>query len=269
MIVDCFTFFNELDLLEVRLNVLDKYVDYFVLVEANKTQTLKDKPLYYEQNKERYSKFKDRIIHVKVEDCPESNDFLWKMENFQRNCIKRGLAELEKQGKIDSHTMVMISDLDEIPNPFIAMQAAARPDGHLLAFDMSFHAYYANMISPNKGWIGTVMTRMETLSVIEAQDLRNVKDSAPRIDSAGWHLSWLGGWEKAYEKLQSCIEPLDKNEVPSKEEFKRRFDERIRDGGRFHLTINDDSVPLVIDNSTDLLPKYLQENREKYPKLFL
>ena len=73
MIVDCFTFFNELDLLELRLEELHESVDYFVLVEASKTQSLLDKPLYFEENKLRYSKFLDKIIHVKVEDCPDNN----------------------------------------------------------------------------------------------------------------------------------------------------------------------------------------------------
>ncbi len=264
MIIDAFTFFNELDLLEIRLNTLDPVVDRFVIVEADKTQTLQDKPFYFLDNKKRFEKFLPKITHVLVTDCPKSNDsHLWKMENFQRNCIKRGLEGLS------STDCVMVSDLDEIPNPSSVLAASKADGANLLAFDMSFHAYYANLISPKKGWIGTVMTKMETLEVIEPQDVRNIKDSAPRTNGAGWHLSWLGGWEKAYTKLLSCIEPLDKSEVPSKEEFKRRFDERIKDGGHFHLTIDDDSVPLVVDNSEGKLPPFLEMNRDKYRHLFL
>jgi beta-1,4-mannosyl-glycoprotein beta-1,4-N-acetylglucosaminyltransferase len=262
MIIDAFPFFNELDLLEVRLETLDPVVDAFVLVEATKTQTLKEKPLFFKENIKRYEKFWNKIRHVIVDDCPKSNDHLWKMENFQRNCIKRGLWGT------DPTDVVMVSDVDEIPDPSKIVAASKADGANLLAFDMSFHAYYANLVSPKKGWIGTVMTKMETLDVIEPQDIRNVKDSAPRIDNAGWHLSWLGGWEKAYTKLLSCIEPLDKSEVPSREEFERRFNERIKDGGHFHLTINDDSVPLVVDNSL-AVPSYLQANREKFKHLFI
>lgn len=264
MIVDAFTFFNELDVLEVRLNTLDGIVDRFVIVEADKTQTLQPKPFHFLENKERFAKFLPKISHVLVADCPKSNEGqLWKMENFQRNCIKRGL------GGLAPTDCVMISDLDEIPHPVAVHEASIADGENLIAFDMSFHAYYANLISPKKGWIGTVMTKMETLDVIEPQDVRNVKDAAPRVQNAGWHLSWLGGWEKAYTKLLSCIEPLDKNEVPSKEEFKRRFEARIKNGGHFHLTINDDSVPLVVDNSPALLPAYLQDNRAKFSHLFI
>jgi len=67
-IYDCFTFFNELDILEIRLNMLDKYVDKFVLVEARKTHSGKDKPLFYNDNKKRYKKFNDKM-HDMCDDC--------------------------------------------------------------------------------------------------------------------------------------------------------------------------------------------------------
>lgn len=57
MVYDCFPFFNELDVLEIRLNVLDEVVDKFVIVEMSKTHTGRDKPFYFEQNKERFKKF--------------------------------------------------------------------------------------------------------------------------------------------------------------------------------------------------------------------
>jgi len=275
MIIDAFTFFNELDLLEIRLNTLDPVVDFFLLVEANKTQTLQDKPFYYEENKARFEKFKHKIIHVKLTKCPTNEGNLWTMENYQRNAIKKGLELAdqtwmkESNPRLQPTDVVMISDLDEIPNPDLVLQAAKMDGAHCLAFGMTFQAYYANLVSPKKGWVGTVMTKVETLDVIEPQDLRNIKDSAQRIDDAGWHLSWLGGWEKAYTKLLSCIEPLDKSEVPSKEEFQKTFEGRVRDGGFFHLTTANDSVPLQISDDPKYLPPYLAANRDKYPQFFL
>ena len=72
-IYDCFIFFNELDLLEIRLSELYNYVDYFVIVEANKTFKGKSKPFYFEENKQKYKKYLDKIIHVKVYDMPKSS----------------------------------------------------------------------------------------------------------------------------------------------------------------------------------------------------
>lgn len=266
MIIDAFPFFNELDLLEIRLNTLDSVVDKFVLVEAGKTQTLQDKPYYFAENKERFEKFLHKIVHVKVNTYPSNDGNLWAMENHQRNQIKLGIEEI--QG-IQGTDIVMISDVDEIPDPNIVAQAAKMDGANCLAFGMTFQAYYVNLTSPKKRWVGTVMTKVETLNVIEPQDLRNIKDSAPRLDDAGWHLSWLGGWEKAYTKLQSCIEPLDKNEVPSKEEFEKIFMSRIKDGGFFHLTTANDSVPLAVTDDPNFLPPYLLANKDKYSHLFL
>ncbi|HXP48954.1 MAG TPA: hypothetical protein VN922_03315, partial [Bacteroidia bacterium] len=73
MVYDCFTFFNELDILEIRLNVLDKVVDKFVLVEATRTHQGKEKPLYYNENKTRYVAFADRIIHIIIDTFPEDD----------------------------------------------------------------------------------------------------------------------------------------------------------------------------------------------------
>lgn len=265
MIIDCFTFFNELDLLEIRLATLSPVVDKFVLVEAGKTQTLKDKPFYFNENKARFSKYLDKIVHVMLNEYPSNEGNLWAMENFQRNAIKKGLEEIKDLQPSD---FVMISDVDEIPEPRIVRTVERyMSETSCLAVDMSFHAYFANLVSPNKGWIGTVVVRKETLDVIDPQDIRNIKDQCPRVENAGWHLSWLGGWERAYEKLNSCIEPLDKSEVPSKEEFKRRFEERIKDGGFFHLTTEDDTVPLVVNNFVSL-PDILINSKEYYKHLF-
>ena len=70
-IYDCFNFFNELDILELRLNILYDYVDYFVIVESSVTHSGQPKPFYLEENKERFAKFWDKIIIFKVVDTPE------------------------------------------------------------------------------------------------------------------------------------------------------------------------------------------------------
>ena len=109
-IYDCFSYWDEDLLLDVRLNIMNKFVDYFVIVEGNKTWQNNPKKLRFDSNK--FKKFKDKIIYVPVEDMPDG-DNPYVRENFQRNCISRGIKDAEE---ID---LIIISDLDEIPNPFL------------------------------------------------------------------------------------------------------------------------------------------------------
>ena len=99
MIYDCFTFFNELDMLEIRLNVLKDVVDRFVLVEATRTFTNHGKELVYQKNKYRFENFEDRIIHIVVDDFPEYKT-PWHYESHQRNAILRGLKDAKPDEKL-------------------------------------------------------------------------------------------------------------------------------------------------------------------------
>ena len=117
-IVDCFLFYNEIELLIYRLNTLETIVDYFILVESRFTFTGRPKPLYYEENKLLFERFKDKIIHIVVDDCiykyPDIRDpQQWENEIFQRNCISKGINRLE----LNESDLILISDVDEIPDP--------------------------------------------------------------------------------------------------------------------------------------------------------
>ena len=91
MIYDCFQFFNELDILKIRLEVMNPIVDKFVISEATETFSGLKKPLYYEENKELFSEFQDKIIHVVVEDTPEGDTHY--RDTFQKNAVTRGLKD--------------------------------------------------------------------------------------------------------------------------------------------------------------------------------
>ena len=107
-IYDCFSYLDEDLLLNLRLNILNRFVDYFVIVESNKTWQNNHKNHNFDILK--FEKFKEKIIYIKVTDMPEGdNPYL--RENFQRNCISRGIE------KADDDDLIIISDLDEIPNP--------------------------------------------------------------------------------------------------------------------------------------------------------
>lgn len=107
MIYDCFTFFNEFDLLEVRLRELDPVVDVFVLAEATRTFSGTPKPLYFEENKEHFWPYLHKIRHIIVDDMPDDPD-PWKLESHQRRSLARGLVGL------DDMDVVIVTDADEI-----------------------------------------------------------------------------------------------------------------------------------------------------------
>ena len=123
-IIDCFIYYNEEDLLNYRLNILNDYIDYFILVESTMTHVGKSKKLFYNENKHLFENFNDKIIHIVV-DLPyneyviniEQND-QWKNENFQRNSIKLGIDKLN----LNSEDIILVSDVDEIPDYNILKQ---------------------------------------------------------------------------------------------------------------------------------------------------
>ena len=107
-IYDCFSYLDEDLLLNLRLNILNRFVDYFVIVESDRTWQNNYKNHNFDILK--FDKFKEKIIYIKVTDMPDGdNPYL--RENFQRNCILRGLTNAE------NNDLIIISDLDEIPNP--------------------------------------------------------------------------------------------------------------------------------------------------------
>ena len=107
-IYDCFSYLDEDLLLDLRLNILDKFVDYFVIVESDKTWQNNHKNHNFDISK--FKEFEEKIIYIKVTDMPDGdNPYL--RENYQRNCISRGIE------KADNDDLIIISDLDEIPNP--------------------------------------------------------------------------------------------------------------------------------------------------------
>ncbi|THD68394.1 MAG: N-acetylglucosaminyltransferase [Bradyrhizobium sp.] len=123
-VYDCFPFFKELDILEIRLRELHDLVDKFVLVESHKTFSGRNKPLFFGEHRERFAPFLDKIIHV-VADPPDGTA-IWQREIFQRDAIERGLIDA------DPADLVIVSDVDEIPKPEELRKIVAMPRGRTI-----------------------------------------------------------------------------------------------------------------------------------------
>ena len=109
-VYDVFPFFNELDLLEARMEILDSHVDYFVIGECDKTFQGNPKPFYYLENKERFKKFEHKIIHNTFLDDKGNQWNQWDRDKDHKNEIGKALKDCKDDD------IILISDMDEIPN---------------------------------------------------------------------------------------------------------------------------------------------------------
>ena len=225
MIYDCFSFFNELDVLEIRLNTLCSVVDKFVLVEAPWTHTGRPKPLIFENNKARFAPFLEKIVHIVVtdDDLPQfpagatEREIAWIRENVQRNAIVKGLDGAQPDD------VLIISDLDEIPNPEKVLEAAKAPRG-ITNLNLRNYAFFLNNRNiSNPDWAAgpqlltaaafrDAATYAKSTFSEYAPECANPLPSAtlirflPKkrvIKDAGWHFSYMGGVKAIIEKSRS------------------------------------------------------------------
>lgn len=194
MIYDCFPFLNELELLDIRLHELDEVVDKFVLVEATITHQGKPKPLYYQENKDKFKDFNDKIIHIVVDDFPTDNPF--DREHYQPSQACRALENCSP------NDIIMISDADEIPKASAVKELSPRKICKLEAKE--FH-YWLNCSTGLK--CGTVGVCDYPSGIATFETLANVKCYTPQslIKDAAWHFSYMAPAENIKLKLESFM----------------------------------------------------------------
>ncbi len=183
MILDCFTFFNELDILELRLTLFDRVVDRFVVCEAPYTFRGDRKPLVFAEHRERFARWNDRIVHLVYDATPAANP--WHNEWGQRAHLTTALIGLAPDD------LVLIGDVDELPAP---EHAASRPlPGRILAHRHVLAVGYVNRFTPVP-WLGTKAVAYGDLGTRTLNDVRSLPagESVDVIES-GWHFSALGG----------------------------------------------------------------------------
>lgn len=248
MIYDCFTFYNELDLLEIRLNMLNHVVDKFVLIESNRTYTNVKKPLYYNENKKRYKEFQDKIIHVAVKDSPNVSH-PWIIEHFLMAAAIRGLRNAKKNDTI------LVSNLDEIPDPSKVVEFRNKK-GKLKVFEQHFFYYFLNFASTNRKWLGTKMlSYADFLTYQDAYVVRHSPNSLI-IKNGGWHFSYMGGIKKIREKMATgSHQEFNNDKYNTKEKIMQAIIEKrdfLNHGDKFdHIDMSE-------------LPEYIRQNVKKY-----
>lgn len=280
MVYDCFQFFNELDILKIRLHVMSPVVDKFVISEATETFSGMKKPLYYEENKELFKEFGDKIIHLVVEDTPEGGTH--ERDTFQKNAVGRGL-----NGCTDDD-IIIFSDLDEIPNPtkvreivqvirqnkkgeqdkvfhlaqrlFYCYLNMEEVSGSLLAYCGEFAGV------ERKKWLGSKICSYKVAKTMPLGELRwpKCKENGVRVEDGGWHFGYMGGSgekdvkKRVAEKVRSAA-----HQEYNKKSVLSEVEDKIRDGedifGRDAVFVQ---VPI-----DETFPVYLREHKKDFAHL--
>ena len=285
-IFDCFMYFDEEIVLDLRLNTLNDYVDYFVIVESKFTHKGDVRKLKF--NHEKFSKFKDKIIYLIYDKDPKgieiindndtedekSRKYIFNAiyrENGQRNFINEGLKIA------DNDDLILISDVDEIPNLQNVDLKSFRE--RFIFFNQKMFYYKFNLKLPNYNWVGTRLCKKKYLK--SPQWLRNIKDkkySFYRLDilfsktkysnikfiiEGGWHFTNIKSAEAISHKLKSylhhrefdedplSIEEIDKLILNQQAIYDLNVDKKIQKIGRGNKLEKYDlnKLPLYINNN--------------------
>ena len=289
-IFDCFMYFDEEILLDLRMNILDKYVDYFVIVESTFTHKGEERKLHF--NHKRFEEFENKIIYLVYDEKPKdikeilkndkepdiSNKFIINAllrENGQRNFIINGLKDA------DDDDYILVSDVDEIPN--LEEVDFSKINQKILLFRQDMFYYKFNLNLPNFSWTGTKGCKKRDF--ISPQWLRNIKDrkynflrfdtffsktkymNIKIIDNGGWHFTNLKNAKEIEYKLKSYLHhrEFDVNPISS-DEIKKIMNDKI---AIYDLSLDKRTQKIghgkkLQKYSLEKLPKFLQNNIVNY-----
>ena len=289
-IFDCFMYFDEEIVLDLRLNILDKYVDYFVIVESIFTHRGDKRDLKF--NLKKFEKFKDKIIYLVYDEHPKnieiinnkdnesekSRKYIFNAayrENGQRNFILQGLK------KARNEDLVLVSDVDEIPN--LENLNFEKINQKIILFKQDMFYYKFNLKLPNLVWTGTKACKKKYLKT--PQWLRNIKDrkfpiyrldtifsktkyiDIKLIENGGWHFSNIKTPAEIEHKLKSYLHHREFDENPM---TKSEIVEIIKNKQAIYDLKADKKTNKIGDGSQlekysiDRLPKFLQDNLDNY-----
>ena len=260
-IYDCFQYFNEDHIVDIRLNILDKYVDYFVISESNMTHQGHKKKLNFDINN--FPKFKDKIKYI-VADFNEKKKFTnhkWGesiIEQHQRNNIANGIKDAS------DNDLIILSDTDEIPDLKKLNQIGKNVK--FIAFSQMMFMYKLNLQNLSESnWIGSRMCLKKYFPI--PQKLRNMKfkkypfwridKPKTQIIKGGWHFSFLQSPKDILKKVKSFSHgEFNTDEIADEKNIKFRIsnNEDIFDRGirLKKIEINSDYPEYIVNNINKL-----------------
>lgn len=289
-IYDLCYFFNELDLLELRLNMLDPYVDYFVIVECTETFSGDKKPLNFLLNKDRYKKWEHKIIYYVIDDMPYDTDELRKRsKDAQLSPTKKEIVEtalkspfvdkdrhwirefyLKESAKnaltgLKDDDVVYICDLDEIWNPDLVIDYSK---DSLFKLILIPYVYYLNNRSDENwhGWTGPIVTKYKNIKNGTINYLRNHKISYNRfvfLHKAGWHFTFQGGLSGVRRKIVESNHTFYKAEKTLPGLAEAIAKNKDYQGRNFKFWIDEKNMPRYILENKSLYADQLKKSGGK------
>ena len=265
-IFDCFQYFNEDHIADLRFNILDEYVDFFVIVESTVNHQGQGRKLHFDKNK--YKKFQNKIIYIEVDDTPDNikrphtgGESL--VEQHQRNSIMKGL------NKSQDNDLIILSDVDEIPD---LNKLKVFDKNKYAVFSQKMFMYKLNLLNLNENnWHGSKICLKKNLK--SPQWLRNLKfkkypfwridkqKNLQIIDKGGWHFAYLQDVKNISKKIKSFAHgEFNKAEIVSEKniELKINQGEDVLDRGYKIKKIEiDSSYPEYIINNKDKLKNWI------------
>lgn len=229
MIVDCFLFFQELDLLEIRLKYLYDVVDQFIILESTESFTGKEKPLIYKKNSKRFEKYIDKINYFVINDkhltFSSIQNFLkekdekvylsilkilnnhshydkskknYFLDTYHRECLHVPLSKI-----CSNKDIVLISDIDEIPNKF-ALKELKRKEylKGIMVFSQNEFKYKLNSLS-SRNWLGTLVGKYELIRGKSLNLFRKNSTNFKKINPGGYHFTSIGTEEEIINKIEN------------------------------------------------------------------
>ena len=266
-VFDCFTYFDEKYLAELRLNILKDYVDYFVICEAKENHRGEPKKLNFPL--EKFADIKQKIIYITLDKFPKLES-TWARQNYQRNYLFNGLTSADKDD------LILFSDADEIPNPKVLKEYSKINENKVGIFIQKFFYYKLNLNVPTySSWEGTRSCQKKNLKSFSwLRDKTKIKNlqygfwridkykDISKIDNGGWHFSFLGSADFIASKIKSYVHSeYDKDDYTNLEKINFRIKNMIDPFDR-----HKDLVQVSIDSS---YPDFIINNQDKYKELIL